>query len=89
MTVDANWRSMPDFDGYKAEMEARCSGLNGKIEELVEEAATLSSKAELALYQITVDQKNQDMSNYLKAQMDALLVKIEEFAEKAGEGGKD
>ena len=36
-----------------------------------------------------MDQKNQDMSNYLKAQMDALLVKIEEFAEKAGDGDKD
>ena len=29
------------------------------------------------------------MSNYLKKQMDDLLVKVEEFAEKAGEGGKD
>lgn len=29
------------------------------------------------------------MSNYLKKQMDDLLVKVEEFAEKAGEGGKE
>jgi len=29
------------------------------------------------------------MSNYLKKQMDDILIKVEEFGEKAGEGGKD
>lgn len=89
MTVDANYRCQPDFDGYKAEMQARTDALNERIAELQDMDSTLSSKAEMAIFAMTADQKNQDMSNYLKKQMDDLLVKVEEFAEKAGEGGKD
>lgn len=89
MTVDANYRCAPDFDGYKLEMQARTDALNTLIDELKEEASHLSSKAELAMFQMTADQKNQDMSNYLKKQMDDVLIKVEEFGEKAGEGGKD
>ena len=89
MTVDANYRCQPDFDGYKAEIQARTDALNERIAELQDMDSTLSSKAEMAIFAMTADQKNQDMSNYLKKQMDDLLVKVEEFAEKAGEGGKD
>jgi len=70
-------------------MQARTDALLERIHELKEEATHLSSKAELAIFQMTADQKNQDMSNYLKKQMDDLLVKVEEFAEKAGDGDKD
>lgn len=61
-----NYKELPDFDGYKVEMQARTDALNARIAELQEMDTTLSSKAEFAIFAMTADQKNQDMSNYLK-----------------------
>jgi hypothetical protein len=58
MTVDANYRCQPDFDGYKAEMQARTDALNERIAELQDMDSTLSSKAEMAIFAMTADQKN-------------------------------
>ena len=36
MTVDANYKCQPDFDGYKLEMQAHTDTMNTLIEELKE-----------------------------------------------------